>query len=892
MMRGVMAAILILAQVLGSISRGSEIRTPRSPSRVPIHIEHSREGAPILLGLPFPKGALRSPDEVRVLVPDGREIPAQVTEVSTWEPADESVKWAWIFFFAEAFDTYIIEYGPGVRRLAVRAPHAIGAPTVGNARVSIVNNQGERGFAEITTGPLRLLVRKGEGGFLHRVDLDLEGHGFDASDVIAEGPVGRGSFLDLLDDAGLDPSRAFITRTVVEKGSGPLHAILRIEGEYRYARADNNPAPFVMRLHAYAGKPYIRVLHTFVYTGVPDKHRLQGGEHAHVATQGERIRREEPGDPGWTQPNDRIAAAGLALDVKLSSRRQVHVAYREGKWWQEGARRLWARSISTAREVSWLQSGPKPTRLPPVPESTPERRVEGFFAHLDIDGQTVVRAERAEGWMDITDERWGVAIGIRHFLEEYPKEIRWDAPERATAFLWSPRVEPMSFARWSSELEYEDGSEGTVENWAQGLAKTSEVIFYFHKGATSPEEIERTMSYVLDPPIARADPTWYAESGVYGRFAPRSERFPEFERALDYKFQWWLFNQRWVPWFGMFDYGDGKWNFDGEKWDVWVCNEPAVDFMLWLHFLRTGDRRFYLAAEAASRHAMDVDNTHWPADPTYYGETNSALDFWETLKRPPGTKYLGIGRRHGVQHWSRALSAHVWVAGWIASYYIAGYHRGLEVAVQTAETYLRRIWGEHDLTGRRLYLSVWNLLEVWDATKEERYHRELKERIARMLFWQEREQGGSLVMDRYGYTQNYASHALARYLDLTGDRTVRAALVRHARRVRDVPPLSHGMESYLATLHSLVVGYDLTGEPSFLEELKRRMEVLRVDALPRPIDDSWTQRELFLALEKASHLPRNPDGSRPIWSMTHGLRVFGWTHAYGVPYALRVLALQ
>jgi len=185
---------------------------------------------------------------------------------------------------------------------------------------------------------------------------------------------------------------------------------------------------------------------------------------------------------------------------------------------------------------------------------------------------------------------------------------------------------------------------------------------------------------------------------------------------------------------------------------------------------------------------------------------------------------------------------------------------------------------------------VWNLVEVWDATKDERYEREVKERIARMLFWQEREQGGSLVMDRYGYAQNYASHALARYLELTGDRLVRAALVRHARRVRDIPPLSHGMESYLATIHSLVVGYDLTGEPSFLQELKRRIEPLKMDALPRPIDDSWTQRELFAALEKASHLPKNPDGSRPIWSFTHGLRVFGWTHAYGLPYALRVLA--
>lgn len=852
---------------------------PQEVHRLTLYVEHSREGAPLVFGIPFPRGVLHSPDQVRLLTPEGREIPCQTTEVTTWEPADPSIKWLWIFFFAGSSNRYTVEYGAGVRRSAIPAE-----------RLTIINNQGERGFVDVTTGPLHFVIRKGEGGFLNRVELDLEGNGFDASDVVAESPMGRGSFLDVLDDAGLDPSRAVVTRTVVEKGSGPLHAILRIEGEYRYGRADNNPAPFVMRVDAYAGKSYLRVRHTFIYTGVPDKHRRREGEHAHIATQAEKIVAEEAGDPGWMQPNDRIAAAGLALDLKLMGRRRILTAYRDGRWWEEGRSRPVTRDVTDERSISLVQSGPKPTRLPPVPESSPDQRLDGFFAHLLADDHALVTAERADGWFSVSDDRWGMAVGIRHFLEEYPKEIRLEPPShRITAFLWSPRVEPMSFARWSSDLEYEDGAEGTVENWAQGTAKTSELIFSFHRATVSPQEIARIMSAVLDPPVAHADPSWYAESLVYGRFAPRSEKFLPWERALDYKFEWWLFNQRWVPWYGMFDFGDGKYNFDGEKWDLWVCNEPAADFMVWLQFLRTGDRRYALAAEAMSHHSMDVDNTHWPTDPKYYGDTNLAIDYWKTLGLPRGTPYLGIGRRHGMQHWSRALSAHVWVAGWLADYYLTADHRGLEVAIQTAETYLKRIWGEHDLTGRRLYLSVWNLVEVWDATKDDRYRRELDDRIDRMLRLQQREQGDSLVMDRYGYAQVYVSLGLAKYLELTGERKVRAALIRHARRVRDVPVLGHRLESYLASLHSLVVGYDLTGDPSFLDDIKKRIELMKTDELPRPITSSWTQRELFQALEKVSHLPKNPDGSRPLWSLTNGLRVFGWTHAFGLPYALRVV---
>ena len=273
------------------------------------------------------------------------------------------------------------------------------------------------------------------------------------------------------------------------------------------------------------------------------------------------------------------------------------------------------------------------------------------------------------------------------------------------------------------------------------------------------------MRYFLDPPIAHAPPEWYASSEVYGSFAPASEKFPEFERGMDYKFKWMLFNQNWEPWYGMFDYGDRQTYYYNMDWILWNNNEPGQDYMRWLHFMRTGDREIYLSAEAASRHSMDVDNIHWPADPEYDGDSNYALDYWKEKGKPQGNPYLGMGAREGRQHWGTLYSAHVWTMGWIASYYLSGYHRGLEVAKLTADTYLKRIWGEHDLRGRRLYLSVWNLAEIYDATKNERYFKELKDRVNTMLRLQQ-PQGGSLVLDRYGYAQVYVSHGLRKYLQM------------------------------------------------------------------------------------------------------------------------------
>jgi hypothetical protein len=506
----------------------------------------------------------------------------------------------------------------------------------------------------------------------------------------------------------------------------------------------------------------------------------------------------------------------------------------------------------------------------------------GFSGQLSAAGQVVEEAELLEGWLDISDARRGVAIGLRHFLEEYPKELGYDPRTSALeAFSWAPSAEPMSFARASSRI----GSEGAIENWAQGLAKTSEAVLYFHGADASTEQLRRTLRYVLAPPVAHADPAWYGASGAYGRFAPSSATLPELQRALDYKVDWVLFNQGWEPWFGMFDYGDVMVNFSGDAWSQWGHNEPAQDYSLWLQFMRTGDPRVFDAAQALSRHTMDVDNTHWPEDPDYGGDTNHPLDYWRTLERPPGTKWRGIGRRHSPQHWDHALSAHAWVPGWMADYYLAADHRALDVAVQTAEMHLRRLWGEHELTGRRLYLSVWNLAEVWDATKDDRYAEELRDRVDRMIRLQ-RNQGGNLVLDRYGYAQVYVSHGLGKLLGMTDDVELRAALVRHARFTRDAVPLNHWMESYLASVHSLVIGYDLTMDP-----------------LPRRIDDSWTQGELGRALDRLDRLPPDPGRfrpelrprvrqqrrSRPGWAFTNGLRVFGWTHAYTLPYAIRAL---
>src|SRR5215203_917007 len=870
---------------------GVQARATRNAvNRLPVKIERHAAGAPVLFGVPFPLGVLNSPDHVRLLDSNGREVPSQISEVSTWDPVDPSIKWIWVFLFAGPRDSYTLEFGVSVRRMEAPAPH-----------LSVINNQRPGGYVMVDTGPMRFEVRKGAGGFISRIQVDRDKNGFDDGDLVADGAADRGSFVDIVGDDGLDESKAIVERMSIERGSGPMHTIIRVDGKYDYSKKDHPPAPFVLRIHAYAGRTAVRVDHTFIFTGDPDRHVKQPGQHAHIATgQGQMIE-EKAGDPGWMQPKDRLAAAGLAFTLAAPGTGPAAAAatgttsIADGKWWENGASRPVNFDGSAPGAWSLLQTGPKPDRIPPVPESTTTTRLEGFSASALAGDRRVAAGHRAEGWMKVTTGNAQVSFGLPRFLEEYPKEIRYDGTTRRfTAFFWSPRIEPMSFARFSSELDREEETVA-IENTAQGMAKTSEAAVDF--AADGAVGTAMPMSSFLTPAVGHVEPDWYGASGVFGKFAATGSPFAALDRGYDYKFDWMLFNQKWVPWYGMWDYGDWRLYFDGTRWTNWGNNEPSQDFICWMQFMRTGDARVFDAARATSRHTMDVDNIHWPADPVYIGDSNVSLDYWDFQKRPAGSPYLGIGSRHANQHWVRTLGAHVWVTGWLADFYLSGDHRGLDVAIQTADMHLKRIWGEHGITGRRLYLATWNLMETWDATKEQKYRREIEDYISRILRLQNHEQGGSLSMDRYGYADVYITHALAKYMSLTppaDHAPVRAALARHARRVRDVPALNHEFESYMSGVYALALGWDLTGEPSLLAEMKRRIDVLKTDVLPRPATDpSWTQASLFAALDKSSHLPRTAvRGARalPIWSATNGLRVFGWTHAYTLPYAVERLS--
>ena len=840
---------------------------------IPITIKSNNKGSPIFFGIPIPQGTLFSVDKVRVLNDSRVEIPSQITEVSSWMPKDNSIKWIWVFFFSEESNDYFVEYGPDIIRKEYNGP-----------KLSIENNMRNNGFAEIITGPLKLRVSKNGNGFIDEIFFNSKSNDFSQNDIIATASNKRGSFLDILDDNGIDYSKANIIRTGLERGSGPLHMILRVDGEYVYNQPDNSSSPFIIRIHAYAGKSYIKVFHTITYTGQPDKHKSYKGEDALISVGKESMVADInllAKDPGWAIPNDQISSTGLKLIYHLGDDKKYSTSNYYGDWYDNS--KLEVVKGDLVGPVNVKQLGPNQDQTNKNFSSTPEKRIDSFIAKLQLPDQDDIISKHNQVWITLSDNERSISVGIRHFLQEYPKEISIIPDNNEiTAFNWSPSADPMHFARTNSNPD-----RGQVGNFATGLTKTSELVYYF-EDINKQDSAQEIINSFLFPNVAHAEPNWYSASGVYGNFSTNNEIYLEFQRALEYKFRWMNFNRDWEPWYGMFNYGDIKTYSYGNNWRLWNNNEPGQDYIRWIQFMRTGDKDIFFSAESGSRHSMDVDNIHWPKSLDYIGDSNAAQAWWDHSKDLSPSPYLGMGSVEGRQHWGTFYSAHVWTAGWLANYYLSGYHRGLDIAKLTADTYLKRPWGNHGLTGRRLYLSIWNIAEVFDATKNSKYWNELQDRIKILLELQNK-QGGNMLSDRYGYAQPYITNGLRKVLQFEKRPDIEKAILEHARWVRDVPPMNHTYESYLSTISPLILGYEISGEKSFFKEAWERAQYLKVDKLENEDifdDDLTTQGDLFNLLDKIDKMPERADGREANWTLKQGSRIFGWTHAYNLPYLL------
>ncbi len=199
---------------------------------------------PVTSGVPFPRGALGSDRSLRLLDPAGKELPLQTSVLARWD--DSTVKWALIDSLAVANQPLMLEYGSAVRP---RSPS------------SVLRVEDRPGRVRIATGPLQFVISRQRFGLFESlaVDRNRDGRFSEEESLIASSKPAE---FVLTDPAGTRFSSLAPPDEVVVEESGPVRATVRVSGEHR-APDGGRRFRYVVRVHAYAGQPYLRIQHSF-----------------------------------------------------------------------------------------------------------------------------------------------------------------------------------------------------------------------------------------------------------------------------------------------------------------------------------------------------------------------------------------------------------------------------------------------------------------------------------------------------------------------------------------------------------------------------------------------------------------------------------------------------
>ena len=570
-------------------------------------------------GVPWPRGACAKDQTFTLGGTDGGALPVQSWPLASWP--DGSLKWT-----AHA----LAPTGALPETLTV-APGASPAP----AKPLTVKDEADA--VTVDTGVMRCRIAK---------------RGISVMQSIERGGRVVAETMRLISLRQGDPApdrkvlreefASNIEKVTVEQ-SGPVRGVVRVEGMHLRA-SDRVWLPYVVRLYFYAGGDAIRLMHTFIFDGDPQR--------------------------------DFLAGLGVRFDVPMRDQaHDRHVRFvGEGKGlWAEAVRGLTGLRRDPGANVRKAQVAGEQIPVDSMPDNV-KRRLELIpawgdytLSQLSADGFEIRKRTKAgHGWIKsaagtrasgvgyVGGVSGGVAFGLRDFWQRHPTQLdvrnaNTDKAE-ATVWMYSPEAQPMDLRFYHDGMgmdtfpEQIDGLEITYEDYepgfgtAQGIARTSELTLWACERTPERQALVDFADVVRTPPMLACAPSHYASTKVFGGlFAPVDRSTPakkRIEDELDFRIAYYQKQVAQHRWYGFWDYGDVMHTYDPDRhvwrYDVggyaWANSELSPDLWLWYSFLRTGRADVFRMAEAMTRHTGEVDVYHTG-------------------------RFKGLGTRHNVQHW-------------------------------------------------------------------------------------------------------------------------------------------------------------------------------------------------------------------------------------------------
>jgi hypothetical protein len=535
----------------------------------------------------------------------GSELPLQNWPLAYWP--DGSVKWM-------GFATVAASQSPREFRLTTAV-----AKTAAGIKLNATAQA-----IEIDTGKVQ--CRVGRAGQHLIASMKTEGR-----------EVARDGRLVCSLDGGEEFSSDIRSATVEQ--SGPVRAVVKLEGFHKAEKGDRAWLPFVVRLYFYAGLEQVRLVHTIVFDGDHEKDFIRGLGLSFTVPMREQVynrhaRFGSQGDGVWAEPVQPLTGRRvLAMPGSRNNAFEVQLA---GKRVPE-AGSFDPRGQALIRD--WAVWDSYKLMQPTADGFTIQKRTNPQSCWLDAGW-----GHRASGMVFAGDVSGGLGVGVKNMWQSYPASLEVRNASTSSAdlrvWLWSPDAWPMDLRHYDTkahglEASYEDVQPGF--STPHGIARTSEMTLFPSADIPSQEETARQARISSQPPLLTASPQHIHDAKVFGiwslpdRSSPAKARI---EDRLDAAFAIYHKEVEQRHWYGFWNYGDVMHQHDGPRhawrYDVggfaWDNTELGTDLFLWYSYLRSGRADIFRMAEAMTRHTSEVDTYHMG-------------------------RFAGLGSRHNVRHW-------------------------------------------------------------------------------------------------------------------------------------------------------------------------------------------------------------------------------------------------